>query len=111
VAVTDVDRLRSLLGEEIPAGGDASDTNFTEEKIDDLLAASGGDLQAATVAGWQIKAAIYSDMVDVAEGNSSRALSDLHKNALAMVKFYSDSSNLSVTSPSRHVVSAPISRR
>lgn len=88
MALTDGDRLRSLLGEEIPAGGTEADTLFTDEKIEDVLLASGGDLDAAALSGWRIKAAKLSDLVNVTEGNSSRAMSDLHKNALAMVKYY-----------------------
>lgn len=88
MAITDAARLRSMLGEEIPAGGDASATMFSDEKIDSLMSDAGGDLRQAAMSGWQIKAAQYAELVDVTEGNSSRKMSDLHKNALRMVDFY-----------------------
>lgn len=37
---------------------------------------------------WLEKAATYSTLVDVAESGSSRKLSDLHKNALAMAAWW-----------------------
>lgn len=88
MAITDADRLRSLLGEEIPAGGSDVDTMFSDEKIYDLVAVAGGKLGQAALAGWQIKAAKYARLADVTEGNSSRAMSKLYANAMAMVKYY-----------------------
>jgi hypothetical protein len=46
---------------------------------------------AASVAGlakevWLEKAAVYASLVNVSESGSSRSMSDLHKNALAMSK-------------------------
>lgn len=112
MALTDAQRLRSLLGEEIPSGGSETDTLFSDEQINDLLTAAGGDPDVAVVAGWRIKAAKLADMVDVAEGNSSRALSDLHKNALAMVKFYAgDGGDGGVAISPRNVVIGTIARR
>lgn len=112
MAITDADRLRSMLGEEIPAGGDAASTMFSAEKIDEMITSAGGDLDLAAVSGWQIKAANYADLVDVAEGNSSRKMSDLHKNALAMVKYYrGDDTASGVGTTSRNVVIGDIARR
>lgn len=114
MALTDAQRLRSLLGEEIPAGGDASMTLFSDEKIQDMLTAAGGDLALAAISGWQVKAAHYADLVDVAEGNSSRKMSDLHKNALAMVKYYTgggeDGGGVTPSVGPRNVVIGTISR-
>lgn len=50
------------------------------------------DYDAAARHIWSIKAARYAALVDVSESGSSRKLSDLHKNALAMVKQYTPSS-------------------
>lgn len=112
MAITDNDRLRSMLGEEIPAGGVEGDTLFTNEKVTDLLSSAGGDLDAAAVTGWQIKAAHYADLVDVAEGNSSRKMSDLHKNALAMVKYYRGDDLIAAgVGTGRNVVIGTIQRR
>lgn len=111
--ITDADRLRSMLGEEIPAGGSETDTLFLDVKIADLLQVAGGNLGQAAVAGWQIKAAHYADLVDVTEGNSSRAMSDLHKNALAMVKYYTgdDPTPADGVGGRGHVVIGDIARR
>lgn len=88
MALTDADRLRGLLGEEIPEGGDESDTLFTDERIDDLLTMTGNDVERAAYEGWRIKAARLSDLVDITEGNASRAMSDAHAHALDMIKHY-----------------------
>ena len=90
-ALSNEERLRLFLGENIPAGGDEADTMFTNAQLQDFLAQAGSlGLIKAAVYGWQAKAGEYSNLVDVAEGNSSRAMSDLYKAALAMVKFYED---------------------
>lgn len=86
--ITDADRLRDLLGEAIPEGGDESDTLFTDEKIDDLLSTANGDVERAAYEGWRVKAAQLSDLVDLTEGNASRAMSDAHAHALDMVKHF-----------------------
>lgn len=112
MALTDDDRLRSMLGEEIPADGSEADTLFTDEKVSDLLTAAGGDLTLAAVAGWRIKAANYANLVNVTEGNSMRAMSDLHKNALAMVNYYAgETGGVTPSGVGNNVVIGEISRR
>lgn len=88
MAITDADRLRGLLGEEIPEGGDETDTLFTDERITDLLTMTGDNVERAAYEGWRIKAAKLSDLVDITEGNASRAMSDAHAHALDMIKHY-----------------------
>lgn len=88
MALSDSDKLRLLLGEVIPAGGTASDTMFSADDIDTFLLA--GSQNAAALQGWKAKAAQYSNLVTVTEGNSSRAMSDLYKAALEMVQYYED---------------------
>lgn len=90
MAFTPVDRLRRRIGETIPADGTEADTMFTDAQLTDMLDSVGGNLDQASYVGWQEKAAEYANLVTVAEGNSSRQMSDLHKNALTMVKHYSD---------------------
>lgn len=73
--------LREMVGE-------PDDTNgWTDEKlgnlIDELVT-----LDAAASQIWFRKASGYAALVDVSESGSSRKLSDLHKNALAMGAFY-----------------------
>lgn len=89
MAITENSRVRALIGEAIPVGGTEADTLFTDEQIDDLLT------RHTTVSGslaeaWQMKAAALSDMVDVKEGDSAEHLSQMHKQALEMVKHYSN---------------------
>lgn len=90
MAFTDSDRLRRKIGEVIPADGTASDTMFSVEQITDILTEAGGDLNRAAWLGWQQKAAEYANLVTVSEGNSQRNMSDLYKQAMAMVKHYRD---------------------
>jgi hypothetical protein len=84
-AVTD--RVRQLLGEEVPLNGVDTDTLFTEEQIEGLIF-DNESTDAAVAEGWRIKAAKFASLVDTAEGTSKRAMSDLHKNALAMAEVF-----------------------
>lgn len=84
---TNAQRVRQLLGEEIPVDGSESDTLFRDDQILDLLTRAGG-VEGAVAEGWRVKAGHYVDLVDTAEGTSKRAMSDLHKNALAMAAHY-----------------------
>lgn len=86
---TTQERVRRLLAEVIPTGGTDADTLFTNVAIDDLLTENGGDVELAAAQGWREKSAMLAELVDTAEGTSKRAMSDLHKNALAMVEMYS----------------------
>jgi hypothetical protein len=87
MAVTDADVLRRMLGERIPENGTALDTMFSDEEITDFLN-RGETLNMAAYLGWQAKAAELANLVDTAEGSSKRSMSDLHKQALAQVKYY-----------------------
>jgi hypothetical protein len=91
MAFTDQERVRRLLGESIPEGGSESDTLFTDAEIDDFLLLGGNNLERATYEGWRAKAARLSDLVNITEGNASRAMSDAHKHALDMVKQFARS--------------------
>lgn len=91
MALTDSDRLRQLLGERIPPGKTPEDTMFSEEEIEEFLL-KGSDMpnpiEAAAYYGWQSKAAELSNYVNVIEGNSSREMGELHRQALRMVTQY-----------------------
>lgn len=82
----DVDQVRLRLGEVIPGGGSENDTMFTDAQVQGFLDGATGDQTEAALAGWRVKAARYANLVTVSEGNSTRQMSDLHTNALAMVK-------------------------
>ena len=87
------EQLRALLGEAIPAGGDASSTMFSEDEISDLLekgTAANFDypIEAGAYYGWLEKMANYANLVTVNEGNAMRELTELHRNAQRMVDRY-----------------------
>lgn len=94
--LTQGDKLRQLLGEQLPDGGTAADTLFTDDEIAELLSGiSEGDeegMERAAYAGWRVKAAKLSNLVDTTEGNVSRKFSQLLDNALDMLKTYSRAS-------------------
>lgn len=52
-----------------------------------------GSPDAAAGILWTHKAAEYASLVNVSESGSSRSLSDLHKNALAMAERFSSVAN------------------
>lgn len=89
------DKLRQLLGEQIPDGGTTADTLFSDDEIADLLhgisEGDGDGLERAALTGWRIKAAKLSNLVDTTEGNVQRKFSQLLDNALDMGKVYARS--------------------
>jgi hypothetical protein len=89
MAITDDERLRTLLGESIPDGGTAADTLFTDEQITDLLARYGSP-NDSLAEGWAIKAAALADLVDTTEGSSVRKMSQAHDAALKQVEIFTD---------------------
>lgn len=89
---SDADKLRALLGEDYPDGGDASDTLFTDEEIQRYLDDNSESIERAAYDGWRIKAARLSSLVDSTEGNISRKYSQLAVRAGEMVKLYARAS-------------------
>lgn len=87
MALTDDERLRSLLGESVPTDGTDEDTMFSNAEITDLLQRS-DNVDDALAEGWKIKAGRLSTLVDTVEGASRRAMSDAHLHAMKMVEFY-----------------------
>lgn len=93
MALTTAERLRDLLGEPIPTAGTDADTLFNDEQIEGLLSDAGGDLDRAAYEGWRIKAAHFVSLVDVTDGNASRAMSDMLDHAERMIRMYFRSSS------------------
>lgn len=94
MAVTDTSRLRRLLGETIPEGGDASNTMFSDEEVADFLdkgtrTNKDYSVEAAAYWGWQAKMAEFANLVNVNEGNAAREMGELHKAAKRMVDQFS----------------------
>jgi hypothetical protein len=79
---SDEELTRVYLGEAIPDGGSDADTLFSHADVTALLARSSGDVRAAAVEGWSIKAAHYAKQVDVSDGTDTRQMSQLHRQAV-----------------------------
>lgn len=62
---------------------------YTDEALSDRLDLASSVQSLASII-WSEMAASYASMVNVSESGSSRSLSDLHKNAIAMAKYFSD---------------------
>lgn len=57
---------------------------WTDETLGMLIDAKNGDLKAAAYSVWEGKAAQVAHLVDISEGGSSRKMSDMYKNFLAI---------------------------
>lgn len=79
-SVEEVASLRRMVAE-------PTDTTYTDEALSALIDTEESVEGAAGVV-WREKAASAATLVNVSESGSSRSLSDIHKNALAMAKFY-----------------------
>lgn len=88
MALTPDQKLRSLLGEDIPEGGTEADTMFSDAEIGDLLAENPVNLERAAYEGWRVKAARLASLVDTTEGNSQKKFSQLLSHAQDMIKLY-----------------------
>lgn len=77
----DIGFLRALINE-------SGDIKYTDPILSTRID-SAGTPEAAAYRIWVEKAASYAEVTSFSEGGSSRQLSDLHKNALAMAKHFS----------------------
>jgi hypothetical protein len=82
--------LRSRLGEvsKLPYSEQGSDTIFSTAEITEILARFPGDLDSATLEGWERKSARMSNLVDVAESGAQRTMTDKFKQAKQMCDFW-----------------------
>lgn len=85
----DITTLRAMLGEQIPPGGSAADTMFTDDQIASWLMGA-KSLDEAALFGWRSKLATFAGMVNVTDGAASRELGMLFENAREMVDLYSN---------------------
>lgn len=97
VAAGLVPRLRRMVADRLPVGGDDTDAFWTDSDLQDLLSWNADDLNLAALAGWVEKAGYYVEMITTVESGSERRLSDLSRNAERMVKWFSEVSGTSVT--------------
>lgn len=77
MALTDIDELRSLVG----------DTSYTNEQLAEILVAK-GSLNGAAAFIWQGKVTESVGLVDISESGSSRKMSGVHSQNLAMAEYY-----------------------
>ena len=79
--------LRGHLGERIPAGGTEADTMFTDVELGTVVDSTPNEY-AAALKGWEQKRAEWASLVNVTDGASSRALSDLMEHADTQIAYY-----------------------
>lgn len=84
-----IDRVRRMVDET-----DLANTQYTDgqiqEYIDENTSEDGIDYNGTAAQIWEEKAGYFSALVDTQESGSSRKMSDLYKNAIAMAKLYRD---------------------
>jgi hypothetical protein len=86
---SDILTVRGFVNEPDDSNG------WTTERIGALIDANAEDLRATASDIWTAKASATTFLVDVSENGSSRKLSDIHKNYLAMARqFRSESVDL-----------------
>ena len=79
--------LRMYLGETVPDGGSEDDSMFSTVQLEVMLQ-SARTINHAIIAGWEIKLAHWSNLVDVTDGAASRKLGDLMAHAENMIDYY-----------------------
>lgn len=82
-----IDRVRRMTDETDLANSLYTDGQI-QEYIDENTTTAGIDYNGTAAQIWEEKAGYYSGLVDVQESGSSRKMSDLYKNALAMATLY-----------------------
>lgn len=63
---------------------------FDDDAIDEMLTVADGSVRSAAANFWYSKATEYSEMVDITEAGSSRKMSGLFTNAMALAKQFDD---------------------
>lgn len=87
--------LRSMIGEPDP-------DSYTDDVLSARIDAS-RDLNELAAEIWREKAAAVAGLVDVTEGNSTRSLGNLYKQALAMAAQYQSRVTSTSTTPTGRV--------
>lgn len=78
MALTPVQELRSMVG----------DTNYSDQELAELIVAKDGSLNGAAAFIWQGKVTESVGLVDISESGSSRKMSNVHTQNLAMAEYY-----------------------
>lgn len=61
---------------------------LTSQEFEQLIDLNDDNLNLAAAQVWEIRAGKYHGLVDISESGSSRKMSDMHKNALALAAMY-----------------------
>lgn len=85
-APTPLDLLRLYVNDPNPTDGTLPE--FTDDELNWALTENSNHPKRAATEVWRWKAAKAAALVDVTEGNASRAMSDMQPHAEAMVKHY-----------------------
>lgn len=93
--------LRRMIGD------DTLPYLYSDSDLAQYLDDNDGDFTVAAGKMWREKAATYAKSVDISEAGSSRKMSDLFDNALAMAKWYEDQT----TPPVVETVASSTTRR
>lgn len=86
--ITNQQRLRRMVGDRIPPGGDENSAFFSDAEIDDLISEAGESLNTAAFYGWLAKMAEFAKLVDRNVSGADMRLSQMYKQAEAMAKHY-----------------------
>ena len=73
---------------------------WSNDRLEGIFIGAGGNLERAASLTWRIKASSYAGLVDVSENGSSRKMSDLYKNALALSAEYGARADADTALPS-----------
>jgi len=99
MATAEIDQLRDLA--------DIAEDEYTDLELQTLIDER-GSVDAAARRIWQIKAAKSATLTDISESGSTRAMSQLHKQALTMADAFQETVAETVTKVKR---SRPAGRR
>lgn len=91
MALNDIEQLRLYVNDVEATDPSAPPPEFSTEELQMALDGAYGNIEQAAAEVWRWKAAKAADLVDVTEGNASRAMSDLSGQAMAMVKHFENS--------------------
>lgn len=80
-SIADVRKLRALIAE-------PDDSSYSDQALATFLEGSSGP-ESVAYEIWVEKAAKYAELVNISEAGSSRAMGDLHEQALTMVRHFS----------------------
>jgi len=85
-----VTRLRLLLGERIPVGGDETSTRFSDAEITNAYLFNAQDINKTMAELWLAKAGMWAELFDISESGTQRQFSQMQRAAIGQAKVYID---------------------